>query len=134
MVTYEVDASGRLLDEKSKTKPINGIDIHTSLDIKSQKIALKELKNRRGAVVAVDISNGAILTYVSSPSFSVNKISNGLSENEFNDLLNNKNKPFFDRAAQGRYSPASTIKPAIGLFGLEKELINWNYTINDPGY
>ena len=134
MVTYEVDASGRLLDEKSKTEPINGIDIHTSLDIKSQKIALKELKNRRGAVVAVDISNGAILTYVSSPSFSVNKISNGLSENEFNDLLNNKNKPFFDRAAQGRYSPASTIKPAIGLFGLEKELINWNYTINDPGY
>ena len=57
-----------------------------------------------------------------------------MSENEFNDLLNNKNKPFFDRAAQGRYSPASTIKPAIGLFGLEKELINWNYTINDPGY
>ena len=131
---YEVDASGRLLEEKSITKPVNGIDIHTSLDIRSQKIAHEKLKNRRGAVVAVEISNGAILTYVSSPSFSVNKISNGLSQNEFNDLLNDEDKPFFDRAGQGRYSPASTIKPAIGLFGLDRNLINWAYTINDPGY
>ena len=45
------------------------------------------------------------------------------SNKEFQKLLNDKNKPFFDRAAQGRYSPASTIKPAIGLFGLENKLL-----------
>ena len=49
-------------------------------------------------------------------------------------MLNDPNKPFFDRAAQGRYSPASTIKPAIGLYGLEEKLIDWNFSINDPGY
>ena len=49
-------------------------------------------------------------------------------------MINDKNKPFFDRAAQGRYSPASTIKPAIGLFGLEKNIIDWDFTIDDPGY
>ena len=131
---FEVDASGRLLNEIDTIPAIDGNDIHTSLDLKSQKVAFRELKKRRGSVVAVDISNGAIVTYLSSPSFSVNKIANGLSQNDFNELIEDKNKPFFDRAAQGRYSPASTIKPAIGLFGLENNIIDWDFTIDDPGY
>jgi penicillin-binding protein 2 len=131
---YEVDASGRLLNEIDTIPALDGEDVHTSLDLKSQQVAFRELKNRRGSVVAVDISDGAIVTYLSSPSFSVNKIANGLSKNDFNELIEDKNKPFFDRAAQGRYSPASTIKPAIGLFGLENNIIDWDFTIDDPGY
>ena len=131
---YEVDASGRLLNEIDTIPALDGKDIHTSLDLKSQQVAFRELKNRRGSVVAVNISDGAIVTYLSSPSFSVNKIANGLSQNDFNELIEDKNKPFFDRAAQGRYSPASTIKPAIGLFGLENNIIDWDFTIDDPGY
>jgi penicillin-binding protein 2 len=57
-----------------------------------------------------------------------------MSQADFNQLLNDKDKPFFDRAGQGRYSPASTIKPAIGLYGLEKKIIDWEYTIDDPGF
>ena len=131
---YEVDASGKLLREIEEIPELDGKDIYTSLDLEAQKVAYTQLNNRRGAVVAVDIRNGAIVSYVSSPSFSVNKISNGLSNKEFQKLLNDKNKPFFDRAAQGRYSPASTIKPAIGLYGLESKIIDWNYFINDPGF
>jgi penicillin-binding protein 2 len=131
---YEVDASGRLLNEIDTIPALDGEDVHTSLDLKSQQVAFRELKNRRGSVVAVNISDGAIVTYLSSPSFSVNKIANGLSKNDFNELIEDKNKPFFDRAAQGRYSPASTIKPAIGLFGLENNIIDWDFTIDDPGY
>ena len=132
--TYEVNASGRILNEIETIPPSNGEDIFTSLDIKSQNVAFNKLDNRRGAVVAVKIDDGAIVTYVSSPSFSVNKIANGLSKKEFDDLVLNEDKLFFDRAAQGRYSPASTIKPAIGLFGLKKKLIDWNSTIEDPGF
>ena len=131
---YEVDASGKLLREIEEVQELDGKNIYTSLDLETQKIAYKQLNNRRGAVVAVDIRNGAIVSYLSSPSFSVNKIANGLSNKEFQKLLNDKNKPFFDRAAQGRYSPASTIKPAIGLYGLESKIINWDYFINDPGF
>ena len=86
------------------------------LDLESHKVAYEQRNNRRGSVVAVDITNGSIVTYLSSPSFSSNKIANGLSSEDFNELLNDKNKPFFDRAVQGRYSPASTIKPAIALW------------------
>ena len=131
---YEVDASGKLLREIEEITSLDGKDISTSLDLEAQKVAYKQLNNRRGAVVAVDISNGAIVSYLSSPSFSVNKIANGLSNKEFQKLLNDKNKPFFDRAAQGRYSPASTIKPAIGLYGLETKIIDWDYFMNDPGF
>ena len=131
---YEVDANGRFLEEKESIDSIDGKDIYTSLDLTAQQVAYNELNNRRGAVVAVNLENGAILSYVSSPSFSVNDITNGLSQKEFNKLLNDNDKPFFDRAGQGRYSPASTIKPAIGLFGLEKDLIDWQYTIDDIGF
>ena len=131
---YEVDANGRFLEEKETIDSIDGKDIYTSLDLTAQQVAYNELNNRRGAVVAVNLENGAILSYVSSPSFSVNDITNGLSQKEFNKLLNDNDKPFFDRAGQGRYSPASTIKPAIGLFGLEKDLIDWQYTIDDIGF
>ena len=131
---YEVDARGKLLRELKTIEPIDGDDIRTSLDLNSQKVAFEQLNNRRGAVVAVDISNGAIVTYLSSPSFSVNQISNGLPSEDFKKLLNDTNKPFFDRAAQGRYSPASTIKPAIGLFGIENNIIDWDYEIDDKGF
>ena len=131
---YEVDASGKLLRQIEEIQALDGKDIYTSLDLEAQQIAYKQLNNRRGAVVAVNISNGAIVSYLSSPSFSVNKISNGLSNKEFQKLLDDKNKPFFDRAAQGRYSPASTIKPAIGLYGLESNIIDWDYFLNDPGF
>ena len=131
---YEVDASGKLLNLLNEIPPVNGDDIKTSLDIESQKAAYEAIKSRRGAIVAVDLSSGAIVTYLSSPSFSVNQMANGLSNEEFQALITNENKPFFDRAVQGRYSPASTIKPAIGLFGLENKIINWDYTIDDPGF
>lgn len=119
---YQVDARGRLLKEEEYIKPINGEDLFTSLDIGAQKIAYNQMNNRRGAVVAIEIDTGAIVSYVSTPSFSTNAISNGISSKEFNSLIKDINKPFFDRASQGRYSPASTIKPAIGLFGIEKIL------------
>ena len=131
---YEVDAAGKLLNEIEIIPSINGEDLYTSLDIESQKVAFDQLNNRRGAVVAVEIDTGSIVTYISSPSFPLNRIANGMSVTDFNKLLNDTDKPFFDRAGQGRYSPASTIKPAIGLFGIENEIIDWNFTINDPGF
>ena len=131
---YQVDATGRLLKEEEYIKPISGEDLFTSLDIEAQKVAYNQMNNRRGAVVAIEIDTGAIVSYVSTPSFSTNEISNGISSNAFNSLIKDINKPFFDRASQGRYSPASTIKPAIGLFGIEKNIIDWNFSMKDPGF
>ena len=131
---YEVDARGKLLRQTDFIQPINGDNLFTSLDLDSHKVAFEKMNNRRGAVVAIEIESGSIVTYLSTPSFSSNDISNGISSKAFNALLKDASKPFFDRVAQGRYSPASTIKPAIGLFGLDEGLIDWSFSIDDPGY
>jgi penicillin-binding protein 2 len=131
---YEVDARGKFVKQTDFVEPKNGDSLFTSLDLDSHKVAYEKMDNRRGAVVAIEIESGSIVTYLSMPSFSSNDISNGISSKAFNALLTDSDKPFFDRAAQGRYSPASTIKPAIGLYGLEENLIDWNFSIDDPGY
>jgi len=131
---FEVDARGRFVEEREFIKPTNGENLFTTLDIEAQQVAYDQMGNRRGAVVAVEIDSGSIVSYVSTPSFSTNAISNGISSRAFNALIQDNDKPFFDRASQGRYSPASTIKPAIALFGIENNIIDWDFSMEDPGY
>ena len=59
--------------------------------------------------MAIDLVSGGINVLYSSPTYSINELSNGMSENNFQTLLNDADKPFFNRALQGRYPPASTI-------------------------
>ena len=131
---FEVDARGRLVKSIEYTPAEKGLDLFTHLDIKAQHSAAQSLGNRKGAVVAIDLKSGGINVMYSSPSYSINKLANGLSIEEFKNLTTDPSKPFFNRAIQGRYPPASTIKPAIGMFGLNNQLINWTYQIDDPGY
>jgi penicillin-binding protein 2 len=131
---YEMNAKGQFLQPLSLTKPERGADLYTNLDIDAQKSAAKFLGNRKGAVVAIDLDSGGINVLYSSPGYSINKLSNGMSENEFQALINNTDKPFFNRALQGRYPPASTIKPAIGMYGLSNNIVNWDFEMKDPGF
>ena len=118
----------------SITKPLKGFDLHTNLDIEAQKSAAKFLGNRRGAVVAIDLDSGGINVLYSSPTFSINDLSNGMNEDDFKDLINDSDKPFFNRALKGRYPPASTIKPAIGMYGVSNDIVNWDFEMKDPGF
>lgn len=131
---YEVNARGRLVKSLEYRPPKNGSSLKTYLDIEAQMSAAIFLGNRRGAVVAIDLSSGGINVLYSSPSYSINKLSNGLSVDELQNLINDENKPFFNRALQGRYPPASTIKPAIAMFGLANKLVDWDFQIKDPGF
>ena len=131
---YEVDARGKLLKEISHIEPSEGKNIFTSLDLGSHITANNALEGRMGAVVAVEIDTGAIVTLFSSPSYSINSLSNGISNNQFDALIKDPKKPFFNRALKGRYPPASTIKPALGIFGVQNKLIDWDFSIDDPGF
>ncbi|MDA9633916.1 penicillin-binding protein 2 [Pseudomonadota bacterium] len=131
---FEMNARGQFVQSLSLTKPKKGSDLYTNLDLKAQKSAAKFLGNRKGAVVAIDLDAGGINVLYSSPAYSINKLSNGMSENEFQALINDPDKPFFNRALQGRYPPASTIKPAIGMYGLSNNIVNWDFELKDPGF
>ncbi len=131
---YEMNARGQFVKPLSFTKPEQGADLYTHLDIDAQKSAAKFLGNRKGAVVAIDLDVGGINVLYSSPAYSINKLSNGMSDYEFQTLIDDPNKPFFNRALQGRYPPASTIKPAIGMYGLSNNIVNWDSEMKDPGF
>ena len=131
---HEINSRGRLVQALEYYPPEHGLDLHTYLDVKAQMSAANALGDRKGAVVAIDLKSGGINVLYSSPTYSINKLSNGMSVDEFQDLIQDPEKPFFNRALQGRYPPASTVKPAIGMFGLTNKLINWSEEIDDPGF
>ena len=131
---YEINARGKLVQSLSFIEPSQGADLYTNLDIEAQKSAAKFLGNRRGAVVAIDLDSGGINVLYSSPTYSINQLSNGMNEVDFQTLINDSDKPFFNRALQGRYPPASTIKPAIGMYGILNNIVNWDFEMKDPGF
>jgi len=131
---YEMNAMGQFVQPLSFFEPTKGSDLYTYLDVEAQQSAAKYLGDRRGAVVAIDLESGGINVLYSSPSYSINQLSNGMNDSEFQDLINDPDKPFFNRALQGRYPPASTIKPAIGMYGLSNDIVSWDFEIKDPGF
>ena len=58
----------------------------------------------------------------------------GISHKDYHNLNENLDQPLYNRALQGAYPPASTIKPMAGLGGIHYDYIDWNAKIFDPGY
>jgi penicillin-binding protein 2 len=92
------------------------------------------MQEKRGAVVAINVNNGAILAMVSSPSYDPNIFVNGITKNDYQQLANSPDRPLYNRAVRGLYPPASTVKPFIALAGLEKGVVTPDTKIYDPGW
>lgn len=131
--TVEVDVHGKEVRELDKVLPSKAKNIFLSLDQELQELARKGLRGRRGAVVAIDPNNGLVKVLVSSPDFNPN-IFNETAKGNLRFLSSDTNAPFFNRAISGNYPPASTLKPFLGLLGLESEIISWNTEIKDEGF
>jgi len=129
----EVDVYGKEIRELERLKPGKAPDIYLSLNKPLQELARRKLAGRKGAIVAIDPNNGLIKALVSSPDFNPN-ILNQSEQGEFEDLINNKESPFFNRAISGNYPPASTLKPFLALLGLQEKLIDWDTVIEDKGF
>ena len=115
------DIAGSLLENES---PTPGHNLYLSLDLDLQRVATEALADKRGAIVAIDPSNGEILALVSAPSFDPNAFATGMSPSQFNELQNNEDHPLFNRAVRGSYPPGSTIKPMLSLAALETGATN----------
>ncbi len=120
---------GKYLNGKADRKPIKGDDLVLSIDKQTQIVARNELKNRKGAIVALDPTTGEIIAFVSSPQYDLSLFSNILSNEKWKQLVNNPNKPLFNRATMSIYPPGSTIKMIAAIAALEEGTINKNWTI-----
>ena len=130
----EVNNRGRTIRTLKSVAPEPGQDIYLTLDLKLQQKAAELLKGRRGAVVAIDPRDGGILAMLSSPSYDPNLFVHGISSKAYNGLLNSRSRPLINRATQGQYAPASTVKPHLALLGLEDKAVTEKTRIWDPGF
>ncbi|MDC9714300.1 MAG: penicillin-binding protein 2 [Gammaproteobacteria bacterium] len=130
----ERNVTGRVINTQIIQAAEKGTDLYLSIDLELQKKAESLLKGKRGAIVAIDTTNGEVLVMVSTPIYNPNWFVNGISHKNYKKLQISKDIPQLNRTIQGLYPPASTIKPMVALAGLEQGAINNQFTVFDRGY
>ncbi|MGL5302925.1 MAG: penicillin-binding protein 2 [Aeromonas sp.] len=123
----EVNNRGQIVRTLKYQPPLAGKDIHLNIDIRMQLKAQQLLAGKRGAIVMLDPSTGAIIAMESSPSYDPNLFVTGISGANYSALLNDPARPLVNRTTQGIYAPASTVKPLMSVMGLNEGAIT-------PGY
>ncbi|MFT4108288.1 peptidoglycan D,D-transpeptidase FtsI family protein [Propionicimonas sp.] len=99
-----------------------GGTVETTLDAKAQKAAWDALDGRKGAVVAIDYTTGAIKALVTSPSYDPNDLSThdlAASTKAWNRLNADTSRPMSNRATKEIYSPGSTFKLVTAAAALD---------------
>nr|WP_216354596.1 penicillin-binding protein 2 [Gilliamella apicola] len=130
----EVNSRGRIVNQINQHPPQAGEDIYLSINLKLQLYIEQLLAGRKAAVVAIDPNNGEILALVSSPTYDSNPFVGGISSDKYKALLNDPNKPLYNRALLGSYPPASTVKPYIAIAALSEGVVTPKSVVNDPGW
>ena len=130
----EVNAEGRILRVVESKPPVEGRDLHLTIDSRLQQEAVRQLEGQRGAIVAMDPNSGAVLAFVSAPTFDPNEFVNGISTAAYAELRNAPERPLFNRALQGLYPPGSTIKPIMVAGAVESGMRDRNASAFCPGW
>ncbi|MDO8490311.1 MAG: penicillin-binding protein 2 [bacterium] len=138
--SIEVDALGsekRVLD---LLPAIDGKNIVLALDANLQHVAevalrasLEKMHQTRGVVIITDPRNGGIRAMVSLPVYDNNAFVGGLSNAEYKKLLEDKDRPLFDRALFGEYPAGSTIKPLVAAAALQEKIVTPAMSVRSSG-
>lgn len=111
----------------------NGFDMHLSIDKKLQEKGEEILKDRPGAIVAIDPSNGEVLALVSKPDYDPRKFSGKVPKEIYDALNDDPNHPLYNRALQSSYPPGSTWKMLVALACLSEGVITESTTLPCSG-
>ena len=127
----EVDSQGVKVRTLGRREPIPGSDIKTTIHYGLQKHLAGLMHDSKGAVVVSD-ANGEILALYSSPSYDPNIFVDGENE-KIEEILNDSEKPFFNRVLSGGFHPGSVFKPFVAVAALEESAIDEGFIYDDPG-
>lgn len=119
----------------------DGSDLRLTIDSSLQQRAYYLLAqnleaDQTGVVLVLDTGAGAVEASVSYPSYDANTFATGISQEDYEALLEGEsNQPLYARATLGLYPPGSVIKPFTAAAALESGTINQNavfpYTITN---
>lgn len=140
----EINAAGNPVRTLGRDNEVPGQDVTLSIDA-GLSAAVADAFNAglvglassgyspSGAVIVTKPATGEILALYSSPSFDSNRFAQGLSDAQYQALINDPNKPLFDRAIAGVYPPGSTFKILMALAGIEEGAIDAETRVLDSG-
>ncbi|WP_163718390.1 penicillin-binding protein 2 [Mangrovibacterium lignilyticum] len=131
---FLVDVHNRLKgtynDEKNDSAAVLGNNLTTTIDSKLQSYCELLMKNKRGAVVAIEPKTGEILCFYSGPDYNANLLVGRERSKNYQLLLNDTLKPLTNRAISAAYSPGSTFKTLNALIALEEGTITENTAVS----
>ncbi|RKY62236.1 MAG: penicillin-binding protein 2, partial [Candidatus Neomarinimicrobiota bacterium] len=123
---------GKVHDERS-VKAQFGNDLYLTVDLGLQVYIEQLLDGKKGAVVVMDAETGEILAMVSKPDYSPALFSGIVKSSVWNDLLNNPDRPLYNRVTQGTYPPGSVFKIVAAMTSLEEDIQDPNATVRCRG-
>lgn len=118
---------------KFDTVAISGRNLRTYVDIDVQVLAERLLKNKLGAIVAIEPNTGGIIAMASGPTYDPNMLTGNQRRLNFSWMLRDTARPLFNRAIKGQYPPGSTIKPTGALIALDEGVITPDYGVGCSG-
>ncbi len=130
---FEVNAFGKRIKELKLVQGSVGQNFKTTIDQKIQDFTSEILKDLSASVCVMDIFTGDIVSLVSNPTFNPNKFVHGISQDDWQKLLNDSKKPLINKPMGGLYPPGSTIKPIVALSALENDVISTKFKVECRG-
>lgn len=118
----ETNVDGRPMGQVGHVPAQPGADLRLSIDLDLQRAMVAAFGDFDGSAVAVDPRTGEVLAMVSLPGYDTNLFVNGISSADYRALMDNPSRPMFNRNVLGGGPPGSTVKPLIGLAGLDSGL------------
>ena len=109
--TYVIDSFGREVGESGHESPLPGNTLRLTIDLGMQKIAEDYFEGRVGSAVALDPKTGEILALLSAPAYDPNLFTRRVSRAEWEDIIEDPDRPLNNRVLQNVYSPGSIWKP-----------------------
>ena len=130
----EVTARGKLVKELDPQPDRSGQTVQLTIDQGLQEYAARRMGDQSGALVAIDLTSGDMLAFVSMPAFDPNSFSEGIGRTEWTMLSKNDHIPLLNKVAQGLYPSGSTIKPAMALAFLKQGVDPKRRVVCNGGY
>ena len=129
---YIEDSQGNRKSEIAKIDVQDGEDIKLTIDANLQTEIYNKTKYNKGFFVVMEPKTGAILALVSTPSYDVNKFVLGMTDEEWNEINGDEDKPMLARYLQ-KWCPGSTFKPVTGAIGLTTNSLSTEDTFSYNG-
>ena len=137
----QVDARGQVVRVIASQPSVPGDAVYLSIDASLQRATAGSLAaglardgKIAGASIVVDPTTGEVLALVSLPGYDTNLFTHGISQADYNRLLNDPDRPLLNRAIAGQYAPGSTFKMVTATAGLQEGKITAQTLLNCPPY